>query len=165
MARLLAADGARLTLADIQEARAQALADELGGKTAPADAILSAPCDVFSPNALGAILTQESIATLDCAVVAGGANNQLALAGDGAALAARDILYAPDYVINAGGIINVSLEYVARQKGESCSADEVRQRIGKIPERLSEVWRKAADNGQSVDGVADAMAQALIGRS
>lgn len=165
VARLLAADGARINFADIDQARAQALADELGGTAIAADAILSHPCDVFSPNALGAILTQDAIATLDCAIVAGGANNQLALEGDGAALAARDILYAPDYVINAGGIINVSLEYCARQKGETCSADEARQQIGQIPQRLFQIWAKARENGQSVDTVADAMAQSLIGRA
>lgn len=164
VARLLARDGAKLTLADIDGARAQALADELGGRAESADAILATSCDVLSPNALGAILTRESIARLDCAIVAGGANNQLAVQGDGDALAARDILYAPDYVINAGGIINVSLEYLARQKGEGCSSDKVRERIGHIPDRLFQVWNKAAQNGQSADVVADEMAQKLIGR-
>lgn len=164
VARLLAQDGARLTVADIDGARAQSLADEIGGRAVSADAILGTACDVFSPNALGGVLTQESIAALDCAIVAGGANNQLAVQGDGASLSARDILYAPDYVINAGGIINVSLEYFARQKGAACSSDEVRERIGHIPERLRQVWDRAAKSGQSVDVVADEMAQRLIGR-
>jgi leucine dehydrogenase len=68
--------------------------------------------DVLSPNALGAILTEESIAALRVPIVAGGANNQLATPADGQRIHQRGILYAPDYVINAGGIINVSTEYL-----------------------------------------------------
>lgn len=96
VARLLAKDGAQLTLADVNAARAEALARELGGHAIAPDAIISTACDVFSPNALGAILDDEGIARLDCAVVAGGANNQLARAHHGQVLAERGILYAPD---------------------------------------------------------------------
>jgi len=164
VARLLARDGASLVLADIDPARAQALADQLGARTVSADTIMSEDCDVFSPNALGAILTTESIATLKCQVVAGGANNQLAQKGDGALLAQRGILYAPDYVINAGGIINVSLEYLARQKGQDFDLADVNERIGEIPARLESIWRESDATGQSADVVADRMAQHLIGR-
>ena len=92
-------------------ARAEALACELGGDAVASDAIMGVSCDVFSPNALGAILDDEGIARLDCKIVAGGANNQLARAAHGPVLAQRGILYAPDYVINAGGIIIVCAEY------------------------------------------------------
>ena len=104
-------------------------------------------CDVFSPNALGAILDEEGIARLDCAIVAGGANNQLARAEHGALLAERGILYAPDYVINAGGIINVGLEYLCRQHGSPCDINEVRRRIAQIPERLEAIWRESDETG------------------
>lgn len=164
VARLLAQDGAKLTLADVDAARAHSLAEETGGEAVDAAAIMTVPCDIFSPNALGAILDADSIARLDCAIVAGGANNQLARAGDGAALAARGILYAPDYVINAGGIINVSLEYLAREKGEPFGLDEANRRIGQIPARLRVIWEEAARTGRSADIVADHMAQTLIGR-
>ena len=120
---------------------------------------------MFSPNALGAILDEEGIARLDCAIVAGGANNQLAREGDGALLAERGVLYAPDYVINAGGIINVGLEYLCRQHGSPCDINEVRRRIAQIPERLQAIWRESEATGQSSDVVADAMARRLIGRS
>jgi leucine dehydrogenase len=163
-AKLLARDGAKLTLADIDPARAQALAQELGATAVPADAIMTTPCDVFSPNALGAILTADSIAALDCAVVAGGANNQIARPEDGLALVERDILYAPDYVINAGGIINVCLEYLARMKGETATREEVNRRIGQIPYRLREIWQESAATDLGADVVADGMAQRLIGR-
>ena len=164
VARLLAKDGARLTLADVNEARAEALAGELGGHAVAPDAIMGTTCDVFSPNALGAILDDEGIARLDCAVVAGGANNQLARAGHGAALAARGILYAPDYVINAGGIISVTLEYLCRRDGAPCDLNEVRKRIAQIPGRLETIWQDSDTTGVSPDQVADRMAQKLIGR-
>ena len=164
VARLLARDGARLTLSDIDAARAKALAAEVGGQSVTSERIMGVTCDVFSPNALGAILDEEGIARLDCAIVAGGANNQLAGEGDGAKLAARGILYAPDYVINAGGIINVGLEYLCRQHGEPCDINEVRRRIAQIPERLEAIWRESRETGESPDVVADAMGRRLIGR-
>lgn len=164
VARLLAKDGAKLTLSDIHQDRAQALATELGGKAVSADAIMTTACDVFSPNALGAILDDEGIARLDCAIVAGGANNQFARAKHGAMLAERNILYAPDYVINAGGIISVSQEYLDRQQGASGGINEVRKRIAQIPGRLEEIWQESERTGLSSDVVADRMAQELIGR-
>jgi len=165
VARLLAAEGAALTVADIDPLRAAALARELGAEAVDAGAIMGVACDVFSPNALGAILDEQGIARLDCAIVAGGANNQLARREHGRLLAERGILYAPDYVINAGGIINVSLEYLCRQHGEPCDVDQVHQRIAQIPGRLEAIWRESEASGESADVVADRMAQALIGRS
>ena len=159
LARLLAKDGARLTLADVNADRAKALAEELGGETVAADAILGIKADIVSPNALGAILTPESIAALQTTVVAGGANNQLATKAEGAALQAREILYAPDYVINAGGIINVGLEYL----GQGDQA-EVNARIARIPDRLIEVWDESDRTGAPAADVADSIARRLIGR-
>ena len=164
VARLLAKDGARLTLADVSESRAAALAAELGAAVVAPDAVMSTSCDVFSPNALGAILDDAGIARLDCAVVAGGANNQLARAHHGAALAARGILYAPDYVINAGGIISVTMEYLCRRDRTPSDINEVRKRIAQIPGRLEAIWQESDGSGISPDQVADRMAQELIGR-
>jgi leucine dehydrogenase len=164
VARLLAKDGAKLTLSDIHEDRAEALADELDAEAVAPDAIMSVACDVFSPNALGAILDDEGIARLDAPIVAGGANNQLARAGHGAQLAERGILYAPDYVINAGGIISVTLEYLCRSDNQPCDINEVRKRIAQIPGRLEEIWQESDRSGVSPDVVADRMAQKLIGR-
>jgi leucine dehydrogenase len=159
LAKLLARDGTRLTLADVNADKAKALAEELGAETAAADAILTIEADVVSPNALGAILTEETIGRLKTRVIAGGANNQLATREDGARLAERGILYTPDYVINAGGIINVGLEYLGH--GDEA---EVNARIEKIPERLVEVWDEADRTGQPSSEVADTIAQRLIGR-
>ncbi len=159
LARLLAADGARLTLADVDETRAAALADELGGAAVPADTILGIAAEVFSPCALGAILTAETIAALRAPVVAGGANNQLATPEDGWRIHQRGIVYAPDYVINAGGIINVGLEYLGH--GDRA---EVEKRIAEIPGRLDTVWDESAATGDPAALVADRIAQRLIGR-
>ncbi|RDE05146.1 Glu/Leu/Phe/Val family dehydrogenase [Sphingomonas aracearum] len=160
LARLLAADGARLTLADVNVAKAQALAEELGADVVAADTLLATEADIVSPNALGAILTEQSIDALRTTVIAGGANNQLATADLGAALHARGILYAPDYVINAGGIINVGLEYL----GQGDEA-EVLARIGRIPVRLEEIWAESVSTDTPAADVADAMAMRLIGRA
>ena len=159
LARLLAADGAVLTLADVDEGRAQALAGELGASVVSAEAILSTDADIVSPNALGAILTEASIADLKARVIAGGANNQLATHADGARVHERGILYAPDYVINAGGIINVGLEYLGH--GDEA---EVMARIAKIPERLDQVWDESERSGSPASDVADMLAKRLIGR-
>ncbi len=164
VAKLLARDGAQLTLADIHHDRAAALAAELGGKSVAADEIMTVACDVFSPNALGAILNDDSIAALDTAIVAGGANNQLARSQHGKTLFDRGILFAPDYVINAGGIISVATEYLARRDGIAAGVDQVHERISAIPERLEQIWQESDDTGTPPDVVADRMAQELIGR-
>ncbi len=164
VARLLAKDGTRLTLADIHKDGVNALAEELGADVVAPDAIMTTKCDVLSPNALGAILDDESIAKLDTQIVAGGANNQLARARHGEVLFARGILYAPDYVINAGGIISVGTEYIARRDGRHASVDDVNALIEKIPARLEQVWQKSEAENTSPDVVADRMAQELIGR-
>ena len=159
VARLAVAEGAMLSVADVDQARVQALAAETGAMIVAPDALLSLAADIVSPCALGAILTAETIAALNTPIVAGGANNQLATPEDGERIAARGILYAPDYVINAGGIINVSTEYL--RDGD---ASLVRQRIDAIPNLLEQIWANSAATGRNPAAVADAMAQKLIGR-
>ena len=159
VARRLAAEGAKLTLADVNLARAKALAEELGAELADSAAIMEIEADVLSPNALGAILTEQSIEKLRVPIVAGGANTQLATALDGQRVHDRGIVYAPDYVINAGGIINVALEYLGQG-----SREEVESRIHQIPGRLAEIWTESKASGTPASVVADRMAQKLIGR-
>ena len=154
------AEGAKLTIADVDQAKAQKLADATSGEVVSPDEILSLEADVVSPNALGAMLTEQSIAALRAPIVAGGANNQLATPEDGQRVHQRGILYAPDYVINAGGIINVCTEYL----GDG-DASLVRQRIEGIPVRLEQIWAESANTGRDPAAVADAMAQRLIGRA
>lgn len=152
-------EGAKLSIADVDHAKAQKLASATGGKVVGTDEILTLEADILSPCALGAILTEQSIPELKVAVVAGGANNQLATHADGARLHSRGILYAPDYVINAGGIINVCIEYL-----RSGDAAVVREKIEGIPDRLEQIWAESASSDRDPATVADAMAQRLIGR-
>ena len=159
LAEKLAVAGAVLTVADIDDARARAFAARLGAAAVPVAEIVRVAADVFSPNALGAGLDAATIAGLQVAIVAGAANNQLATPLDGARLAARGILYAPDYVINAGGIINVVAEYLGH--GDAAS---VAQAIARIEGRLADIFAEADRSGTPTDTVADTMAQRLIGR-
>jgi leucine dehydrogenase len=158
LARYLAADGARLTIADVDGARASVLALELGATCVAVNDIMSVEADLFSPNALGAILTEASVAALRVKAVAGGANNQLATGPEGRLLADRGILYAPDYVINAGGIINV-LRHI-----DKAGDDEINARIDAIPNRLDVIWDQSESDGSTPAEVADQMAKKLIGR-
>ncbi|MEZ5744847.1 MAG: Glu/Leu/Phe/Val dehydrogenase dimerization domain-containing protein, partial [Sphingomonadaceae bacterium] len=161
VARILAGEGARVTLADVDAAKAQALAEEIGAEAVSAEAILGLECDVLSPNALGAILNDETIPALQAKIIAGAANNQLARPEHGRMLAERGILFAPDYVISGGGIIAVALEYFARQSGEPCGIEAVQAKIDGIPDRLLAVWQEAEATGKPSSDVADAMAQAM----
>ncbi|MCY3887159.1 MAG: valine dehydrogenase [Chloroflexi bacterium] len=111
VARHLAEQGADLVLSDIRTEAAERLAVEIGAATVGLDHAYTTECDILSPNALGRVLTPASIPALRCRVVCGGANNQLANdPADAALLKERGILYAPDYVINSGGVINVAME-------------------------------------------------------
>ena len=154
-----AAEGAKLSIADVDPAKAQKLADAAGGTVVSPDDILAIAADVLSPNALGAVFNAQTIPALNVPIIAGGANNQLATPEDGARLQARGILYAPDFVINGGGIINVCTEYL----GDG-DASLVRKRIEGIPVRLEQIWAESQTSGRNPAAVADAMAQRLIGR-
>ncbi len=158
LARHLAAAGASLVLADADAARAAALAADLGAAVVAADAIMTVEADILAPCALGAVLTETSVGALRVRAVAGGANNQLATGTEDALLAQRGIVYAPDYVINAGGIINVM-----RLTDGAVDAD-VNARIDAIPARLDAIWDESAASGLAPAAVADAMARRLIGR-
>lgn len=159
LAGKLAAAGARLTVADIDAARAAKAAAEFGGRQVSVEEIMAVSADVLAPCALGAVLNEQSIPALNVAVVAGAANNQLATHDDGWRLHSRGILYAPDYVINAGGIINVAAEYL----GDG-DANAVLDRIAKIEGRLTDIFVESDSKGEPTDVVADRMARQLIGR-
>lgn len=160
LARFLAAEGARLTIADVNGEHAKSLAAELGASIVPPGDIMNVEADLFSPNALGAILNKDSIGKLKAGIVAGGANNQLATRADGERVLERGILYAPDYVINAGGIINVALAYLGQG-----DRDDVNHRIEQIPARLASIWQESDATGLPPSDVADTMAKKLIGRA
>jgi leucine dehydrogenase len=119
LARLLVAEGAAVVVSDIAPGRADALAEELGAATVgPAEAVTH-ECDVLAPCALGGVLNHDTIPRLRCRAIVGAANNQLEGAGAARAIAARGILYAPDFVVNAGGIINIAEEFVGYDRARA----------------------------------------------
>ncbi len=160
LCRLLADAGAALFIADVNRANLERALDELPAtEVSPAD-LLYYDVDVLAPCALGNILTSVTIPRIRAKVIAGAANNQLATVDDGQRLRERGILYAPDYVINAGGIINVAHEYVGNS-----SEEKVRAEIGKIPGRLDAIFEKARSTGKSTNVVADEIARAIVARA
>jgi len=162
LCRLLRAEGARLYVADVRAAALERAADEFGAIPVEAQDILHQDVEVFAPCALGAVLNARSIARLRARVVAGAANNQLSLDRDGLSLHAAGVLYAPDYVINAGGIINVFHEYY----GVSSEA-QVSAAIAGIPARLTDIFERSRRENRPTNTVADELARARIevGRS
>jgi leucine dehydrogenase len=159
LARRLYQEGAKVLVADVNEARAAACAQACHGQVVATDTILSADVDILAPCAMGAILNDATIPNIRAKVICGAANNQLALPRHGMALAERGILYAPDYVVNAGGIINVAYEV-----GGDYDARAVEAHIAHIPATLEQIFEEAASERLTPDVVADLMAQRAIGR-
>lgn len=157
LCRYLSNAGVNLIVADIDEGRAQRIRDEFGATVSPLDEILFQDADVLAPCALGAILNEQTIPKLKVSIVAGGANNQLATHEDGQRLADAGILYAPDYVINGGGIINVSCEYSG-----GCTDDQVMELVAAIGPRLTKIFEEADASGQPTNVIADEHARSII---
>jgi leucine dehydrogenase len=159
LCRLLAAEGVKLRVADVRPAAVQRASEEFDAVAVPVESVLSEEVDVLAPCALGAVFNAQSIPLIRARVIAGAANNQLAEEKDGAALQLAGVLYAPDYVINAGGIISVAREY----NGGATEA-QVTSEIHGIPGRLMEIFERARNDGRATNAVADQMAQERIGR-
>jgi leucine dehydrogenase len=149
--------GAALLLADVDAARASALADELGAKVVDAEDVISTECDVLSPCATGRVLTEATIPHLRCRIVAGAANNQLGVAEDGERLRDAGILFAPDYVINAGGVIHLGGYETLGWDDATMAA-----RLEAIGETLLEIFERAEQDGISTAAAADHMARARV---
>ena len=153
LAPYLIDEGANIVVTDIFPDALQR-AQAIGARTVSPDEIYDVDCQVFSPNALGGVLNPRTIPGLKCGVVAGGANNQLSAPEDAKALARRGILYAPDYVINAGGIINASCEV-----GMDYDEDLARRKTEGIYDTIRRVLRKAADEDITTAEAADILAE------
>ena len=158
LAERLVEAGAKVIVADRKEERVRQLADELGVETAEESSILATECDVLAPCALGGVLDDHSIPKLRCRIVAGAANNQLMKPQHGQALAERDVLYAPDYVINAGGIINVSVEFHEGGYDEN----DALSKIERIPQALKELWTIAKEEHIPPSKAADRLAERIL---
>ena len=157
LCRLLHDAGAVLTVGDVDAAKVEHAVSEFGASAAPAEEVLFRDVDVVSPCALGALFTEESIPKLRTQIVAGGANNQLETRDDGLRLADAGVLYAPDYVINAGGIINVACEYE-----KTVGDDEVLVLVAKIGPRLTGIFEASARSGRPTNDIADEQARRII---
>ena len=153
LARFLAEAGARLTVSDTDAVRVDRAVAELGATAVSADAIYDVAADVFSPNAGGGILNDDTIPRLRAAAVVGAANDQLLDPRHGDALHARGVLYGPDYLVNAGGLLSVLFE-----KGET-DEEGVVERIRDIGPRLSALWQRAREESIAPHRVADRMAE------
>jgi valine dehydrogenase (NAD+) len=159
----LAAESAKLTVADVNEAATAWAAETFGAEVVTVDKVHAVDADIFSPNALGGAVNDATLPELQCRIVAGAANNQLEAPAHGTALAEAGILYAPDYVINAGGVIQVSDEL----HPDGYSAERTRRRVEGIGARLAEVFAHADATGLPTAEAADRVAEqriAAIGR-
>jgi len=136
--------GVSVLVSDVNRERLRDAADKLEATAVAPEDLLSTPCDVFAPCAVGAVLNEESIPRLGCRIVAGSANNQLAVAEDAERLRERGILYVPDYIINAGGALSFALLGQGLTDEESLMA-----RMDGIGETVGEVLSEAADRGES----------------
>jgi leucine dehydrogenase len=156
LARKLQKAGARLVVADVDPARVAAAVRDLGAIASDPEALYDVETDVFSPNAAGSILNARTIPRLRCRAVVGAANEQLATPEDGHALHARGIVYAPDYVVNAGGLLSVLWE-----RGET-DLEGVVARTEAIGETVRDVLARARAEGSPPSRVADRMAEERI---
>lgn len=144
--------GARLIVADVNPVRTDEASARFGAGVVGVEDILAVPCDVLAPCALGAVFDATSVGEVRAAIVCGGANNQLATREDGDALHARGVLYLPDYLVNAGGIVSVAREYLGQ--GDEAG---VMQEVGRIGSRVAELLDRAS--GAAPNRVADAWAR------
>jgi len=158
LADMLFWNGAKLILSDVNMEKAEKLAKQYGAKACSPKEILSVECDIFAPCALGGILNPETIPELQCKIVAGAANNQLLFDGDGETLRARGILYAPDFVINAGGLINVSTEL----RPEGYNPIDARAKIDGIYQYLLSIFEEAERARCSTDKAARTIGDHLV---
>lgn len=158
LAHLLHAAGARLIVSDIDAARVARFAETLGAEVVPGARIHAVEAEIFAPCAIGAILNPQSIPELRAAIVAGAANNQLATPEDGRALHARGILYAPDFVANGGGIINVAAEIL--RIGDR--GPWVERKLAALDGTLGAIYDTARRENRAPSDVAEGVAEARI---
>ena len=162
LAEKLHAAGAKLVVADVNTEALRAVAQATGAKVVAPDAIFDSEAEVFAPCALGGAISLQTLERLKARVVAGGANNQIATAEAGRALFERGLIYAPDYVINGGGITNVAGEIRALARDEAFEPAWVETKLASLMQTLDEVFDRSLDEGRPTHVVADEMARARI---
>jgi leucine dehydrogenase len=160
LAELLATDGARLILTDVDDARAQALAERLDARTVPTDSAAETACDIYAPCATGGMLRAETIPRLRARVVAGSANNQLGERADADRLRVAGILYAPDYVISGGGVL-----YAVGREALGWDDEQVESALAGIGDTLTRIYERADEAGTTTLAAADELAAARLGEA
>jgi leucine dehydrogenase len=156
LSELLYKEGAELVVSDIDATKVEKVVKDFGAKAVASDDIYSVPANVFAPCALGGIINDQTIAQLEVDIVAGGANNQLAQERHGDMLDQRGITYAPDYVINAGGLVNVNAEL------EGWTPERARNKAGEIYDTILMVFDIAAEERIPSYRAADRLAERRI---
>jgi leucine dehydrogenase len=156
LAEQLAAAGAELLVSDLDPGRVVLAVEQLGAQAVRHEELAATPCDIFVPCGLGGVLDQATVAHLHCAVVAGAANNQLASPEVAELLEARGILYAPDYVINSGGLIYVALQH------QGAELPAITAHLSRIGQRLTAIYAQAQAQNRSPARVAAQQAEALL---
>lgn len=151
-------DGAELVLGDVDRELAQRMGKQYGAEVLPPEEALLAECDILSPCAVGGMLNPTTISQLRCRAIAGAANNQLLQVSDGDLLKERGILYAPDFVINAGGIINVAFEL----ESQGYEAKKAKEKVDGIYVTLGEIYQLAKEQGVATSEAADLLAKRKV---
>ena len=162
LAEKLHAAGARLIVTDVNTDTLRTVAETTGAQIVPPDAIFDSGAEVFAPCALGGAVSLATLKRLKARVIAGGANNQIATADAGQALFEKGLIYAPDYVINGGGITNVAAEIRALDRGEAFDPAWVEAKLARLLQTLDEVFDRSIAERRPTHLVADEMARARI---
>jgi leucine dehydrogenase len=156
LCRLLTEAGATLLLSDIRHGPVEKCVSMFGATPVAPDEVIDAPVDIYAPCALGGVINDRTVERLKAKIVAGGANNQLENPCHSDALRARGILYAPDYVINGGGMIQLAMERLGRDR------EETERRVRNIGDTLSAIYRKADAQGVATNVAADWLVEAKL---
>ena len=156
--RRLKAAGAKIFAGDVDKEKLQKVKEELGFEIVPNEEIYSVPCDIFSPCALGGVINDNTVSKLNCKIVSGAANNQLEKPEHAEILRERGILYAPDYVVNAGGLMNVYLEL------EGYSRERAERMTRGIYYNLKKVFQISDEMGLSTERAASHMVEQRLGQ-
>lgn len=156
LAEQLHAAGAELLVCDTDPGKVRLAMEQLGAHPIACEALLSTPCDILAPCGLGGVLNWHSVAQLRCSAVAGCANNQLTNLQVADQLERRGILYAPDYVINSGGLIYMALTH------EGAAPEAINQQLLQISQRLTGIYAHAQAEKRSPARVSDELAHQLL---
>ncbi len=156
LAQRLRKAGATLTVADIDESRVRQAVDQLGAHAVSPDKIYAVDCDVFSPCGLGGVINDQTLPLLKCKMIAGSANNQLLTEEHGKLLHQRNILYAPDYVINAGGLIYASMHH------NGFDNHDIAHKSQEISVTLAEIFNASKAQEKPTSVIADTLAEARL---